>query len=163
MSALPKLRSNIVRLKKKRPRKIKLSSKWNRVFLNDVVTSDAFHELSPVSRSLLLGLFNMARSFGTDRPIGCSSREAAKMLNMKSKTTGTDALSVLEARGFIVSIKGGRQHEKEHVASSWRLTFLPFKDELPTRAFVRRHYKAKDLKAFVENEAKLADFGGHKW
>jgi hypothetical protein len=143
----------------KRPpkRKLKLETKWNVVFLDEVVTSDAFRELSPVARSLLLGLFNMVRSFGTDRPIGCSSREAKKMLNMKSKTTGTDALSVLEASGFIVSIKPGRQHEKERVASSWRLTFLPFKGIPPTREYVRRHYKAKDMEAFEPTNEKFFD------
>jgi hypothetical protein len=137
-----------------RKRKSPLPQKWEDVFWDEVVTFDAFHELSPVSRSLLLGLFNMARSFGTDRPIGCSARMAADMLKM-GKSTGAEAISELEASGFIVSVVRGLQHRKERVAGNWRITFLPFKGNPPTRDFVRRHFKTKDMEAFEATNAKF--------
>jgi hypothetical protein len=137
-----------------RKRKSPLAAQWNDVFLDEVVPFEAFRELSPVARSLLLDLFNVARCIGTETPIGSSSRMAADMLKM-GKSTGAEAISELEASGFIVSVVRGRQHRRERVASNWRLTFLPFKGNPPTRDFVRRHFKAKDMEAFEATNAKF--------
>jgi hypothetical protein len=137
-----------------RKRKSPLAAQWNDVFLDEVVPFEAFRELSPVARSLLLDLFNVARCIGTETPIGSSARMAADMLKM-GKSTGAEAISELEASGFIVSFVRGLQHRKERVASNWRLTFLPFKGTPPTRDFVRRHFKAKDMQGFEETKAKF--------
>jgi hypothetical protein len=140
----------------KRPsnRKRKSPAQWNDVFLDEVVPFEAFRELSLAGRMLLLDLFNMARRLGTETPLGCSARTAANMLGM-GKSTGAEAISELEASGFIVSIVRGRRHRDERVASNWRLTFLPFKGIPPTRDFVRRHFKAKDMEAFEATNAKF--------
>jgi hypothetical protein len=134
-----------------RKRERLLPQEWDDFFWNEVVPFSAFRALTPVERSLLYELFALARHTGTDRPIRCSSREAADMLNMNSKTTGTDALSALEAKGFVVSVVRGRPHKSERVAGNWRLTFLPFCGESPTRDYVRRFYKAEDIKALRLN------------
>ena len=83
---------------------------------------------------------------------------AADMLRM-GKSNRSRALSALEAKGFIVSIRRSRPHrERERVASCWRLTFLPFKGNPPTRDFVRRHFKAKDMEEL--NREQSVRWGG---
>jgi hypothetical protein len=145
----------------RRKRKNPLPQKWNDFFWDQVVPFGAFRELSTVDRSLLMDLFNMTRNLGTDTPIGCSARMAADMLKM-GKSTGAQALSSLEAKGFLISVVRGIQHRKERVASNWRLTFLPFKGNPPTREYVR-HYKAMDMKAYAETKAKAGDSQESQW
>jgi hypothetical protein len=144
--------------KKKNP----LPQKWNDFFWDEVVPFVAFRELSTVDRSLLMDLFNIARNLGTDTPIGCSARKAADLLKM-GKSTGAQALSSLEAKGFLISVVRGLQHRKERVASNWRLSFLPFKGNPPTREYVRRHYKAMDMEAYAETKAKAGDSKESQW
>jgi hypothetical protein len=144
--------------KKKNP----LPQKCNDFFWDEVVSFGAFRELSTVDRSLLMDLFNMARNLGTDTPIGCSARMAADMLKM-GKSTGAKALSSLEAKGFIISVGRGLQHRKERVARNWRLSFLPFQGNPPTREYVRRHYKAMDMKAYAETKAKADNSEESQW
>jgi hypothetical protein len=137
-----------------RKRERLLPEEWEDFFWNEVVPFSAFRALTSVERSLLYELFALARQIGTDTPIRCSASMASDMLNM-GRTSGFGALSALEAKGFIVSIRRSRPHESERVASNWRLTFLPFRGDPPTRDFVRRYFKAKDMEALeATNGAK---------
>jgi hypothetical protein len=177
------LSAKVISLKpSNRKRKSPLPQKWEDVFWDEVVTFAAFRELAPVERSLLYELFAMARRLGTETPIGCSASMAANMCDV-SRRYGVTLLSALEEKGFIVSIVRGRQHRQERVASNWRLSFLPYRGNPPTREYVRRFYKAKDMEAFeatnakffnekleamwLENEAKYeakpADFDESQW
>jgi hypothetical protein len=178
-----RLSAKVISLKpSNRKRKSPLPQKWEDVFWDEVVTFAAFRELAPVERSLLYELFAMARRLGTETPIGCSASMAANMCDV-SRRYGVTLLSALEEKGCIVSIVRGRQHRKERVASNWRITFLPYQGSPPTRDFVRRYYKAKDIEAYesakgpfinekleamwLENQAKYAekpaDFDESEW
>jgi hypothetical protein len=161
-----------------RRRKNPLPQQWDDVFFDEVMTSGAFRDLAPAERSLLFELFKMARGIGTDEPIWCAASMAANMCDV-SRRYGVTLLSALEEKGFIVSIVRGRQHRQERVASNWRLSFLPYRGNPPTREYVRRFYKAKDMEAFeatnakffnekleamwLENEAKPVDFDESQW
>jgi hypothetical protein len=150
-----RLSAKVISLKpSNRKRKSPLPQKWEDVFWDEVVTFAAFRDLSPIERWLLVDLFNVARSIGTDTAIGCSARVASDMIGM-GRTSGFAALAALEEKGFIASVRRSRPHKTERVASNWRITFLPFKGNPPTRDYVRRFYKAEDMKAFEATNAKF--------
>jgi hypothetical protein len=105
----------------------------------------AYRALVPVERCLLTELLAVAKRIGTEMPLNISVRWAAEMCGV-SKSHATRAMSELEARGFIVSIRRGEKRQRSGFASAWRLTCLPFQGAWATCDYNRIHDRARNRK-----------------
>jgi hypothetical protein len=59
-----------------------------------------------------------------------------------SRSHATRAMSELEARGFIISIRRGEKRQRSGFASAWRITCLPFQGCWATCDYNRIHDRA---------------------
>ena len=113
--------------------------------------SRAYRALGPLERCLLTELLAVAKRVGTEEPLNISVRLAADMCGV-SKSHATRAMSELEARGFIVSIRRGEKRQRNGFASAWRITCLPFQGSWATCDYNRTHDRAHNRKVADDRE-----------
>ncbi len=101
--------------------------KWFR-FYDEYIDSDAYMDLSPVSRSLLI---EFARIYlpSTNGHLSISLTNAIKRLGV-SKQTASNAFHELAEHGFLVLTNGELWMERK--AREWRLTIMRCNDQDPT-------------------------------
>ena len=115
-------------------------------------SSPAYRSLSPLDRYLLIELLAVAERIGTDEPINCSVRMAADMCRV-SKSHATRAMSELEAKGFIVSVRRGERRQRSGFASAWRIACLPFQGAWATCDYKLIHDRAHNRKVADDRRA----------
>ena len=98
--------------------------------------SPAYRVLSCTAKSLLMDM--IALSLGRNNgDFFLSVRDAQRLLCKGSDACITKAFRQLEKYGFIAAIQRGSFSRKIPTATVWRLTFLPFEGQPPTREFER--------------------------
>lgn len=125
-----------------------------------VMRSAAWVSLNPTARALLVHLYSLYNGMNNGE-LFLSVRHAAKALNI-APNTASKALRDLLDRGFIRTNQPGTFHLKTRHATTWILTEFGFRDDLPTRDFMR--WKAGEKqKPASESDAdgiKLCDRSG---
>ena len=98
-------------------------------------------------------LFDMLELAGPrqQRPLAYSARMAMKATGAKSRTTASAAIKELEFGGFIIAVKRG-EFRKQGVATLWRLTMLPYRDDEPTHDYFQ---PAVALRVLLAEQAEL--------
>jgi hypothetical protein len=119
-------------------------------------SSPPYRALTPLERCLLTELLAVAKRVGTDVPINGSVRMAADMCGV-GKSHAAEAMSSLEAKGFIVRVRRGEKRGRRGFASAWRITCLPFQGEWPTCDYNRIHDRKHDRK-LAEDRAGAEKF-----
>jgi hypothetical protein len=94
---------------------------------------------------------------GTKEPFRFSVQQAADACGV-SKSHATRAMSEVEAKGFIVSVRRGEKRQRSGFASTWRITCLPFRGEWPTCDFNRIHDRAHNRKVASDREGETKFF-----
>lgn len=111
-----------------------------------LMTEPEFRALGAVERCLLFELvarkdridrLHCKKGHTPDDIIGCSVREAANLLGLGKLHAGR-AMAKLVERGFIAKAREpSKGPRRRGTSTGWRLTFLPFQGEAPTRDYVK--------------------------
>lgn len=116
----------------------------------------AYRALKPGPRVLLFELIRRYNGTNNGR-IGLGVREAARAIGLRDDEAAARHFRTLEATGFIICIKNAGFNMKspiDRTAREWRLTWLQYDGQPPTKDFMRQPCNQRTGKAGLARPEK---------